>query len=110
MKFDAHYGVYIYLILPSHLFIIILATTYKFAAAQDIFIIPILNDVWVAITMVKVISFNYNNDFSTSKSKEEITVLLLSLTPWVMRTIIDFFDIRQAVEAFITKKLMKQNN
>ena len=102
MKFHAYTGVYIFLVLPYLLFIIILATTNKLASAQDVLIIPILYAIWVIITMVKAISFKYNNDFTSSESKEEISVLLLSLSPWVMLPVIDFFNMGQAVEAYIT--------
>ena len=102
MKFHAHRGVYIFLILPYLLFVIVFADTNKLESAKDLLILPVVYALWVIISMVKAISYKYKNDFSSRKSKEEMTVLLLSLTPWVMLPVIDFFNMGQAAEACIT--------
>ena len=102
MKFHAHKGVYIFLILPYLLFAIVFAVTNKLESAKDLLILPVVYALWVIITMVKAIRFKYKNDFSSRQSKEEMAVLLLSLTPWVMLPVIDFFNMGQATEACIT--------
>ena len=102
MKFHAHKGVYIFLILPYLLFVIVFSVTNKIESAKDLLILPVVYALWVIITMVKAIRFKYKNDFSSRQSKEEMAVLLLSLTPWVMLPVIDFFNMGQATEACIT--------
>jgi len=102
MKFHAHWGVYMFLILPYLLFVIVFAVTNKLELAKDLLILPVVYALWVIITMVKAIRFKYKNDFSGRQSKEEMAVLLLSLTPWVMLPVIDFFNMGQAAEAYIT--------
>ena len=102
MKFHAHKGVYIFLILPYLLFVIVFAVTNKLESAKDLLILPVVYALWVIITMVKAIRFKYKKDFSSRQSKEEMAVLLLSLTPWVMLPVIDFFNMGQATEAYIT--------
>ena len=102
MKFHAHKGVYIFLMLPYLLFVIVFAVTTKLESAKDLLILPVVYALWVIVTMVKAIRFKYKNDFSSRQSKEEMAVLLLSLTPWVMLLVIDFFNMGQATEAYIT--------
>lgn len=102
MKFHAHRGVYIFLILPYLLFVIVFAVTNKLESAKDLLVLPVAYALWVIITMVKAIRFKYKNDFSSRQSKEEMAVLVLSLTPWVMLPVIDFFNMGQAAEACIT--------
>ena len=96
MKFHAHKGVYIFLILPYLLFVIVFAVTNKLESAKDLLIFPVIYALWVIITLVKAIRFKYKNDFSSRQSKEEMAVLPLSLTPWVMLPVIDFFNMGQA--------------
>ena len=102
MKFHAHKGVYIFLVLPYLLFVIVFAVTTKLESAKDLLILPVVYALWVIVTMVKAVRFKYKNDFSSRQSKEEMAVLLLSLTPWVMLPVIDFFNMGQATEAYIT--------
>ena len=102
MKFHALKGVYIFLILPYLLFVIVFAVTNKLESAKDLLVLPVAYALWVIITMVKAIRFKYKNDFSSRQSKEEMAVLLLSLTPWVMLPVIDFFNMGQDTEAYIT--------
>ena len=102
MKFHALKGVYIFLILPYLLFVIVFAVTNKLESAKDLLVLPVAYALWVIITMVKAIRFKYRNDFSSRQSKEEMAVLLLSLTPWVMLPVIDFFNMGQDTEAYIT--------
>jgi signal transduction histidine kinase/DNA-binding NarL/FixJ family response regulator len=102
MKFHAYWGVYIFLIFPYLLFVIVFATTNKLESAKDLLILPVVYALWVIITLIKAIRFKYKNDFSSRQSKEEMAVLLLSLTPWVMLPVIDFFNMGQNIEAYIT--------
>ena len=102
MKFHAQKGVYVFLIMPYLLFVIVFAVTNKLESAKDLLVLPVAYALWVIITMVKSIRFKYKNDFSSRRSKEEMAVLLLSLTPWVMLPVIDFFNMGQDTEAYIT--------
>ena len=102
MQFHAFKGVYLFLMLPYLLFVIVYAVTNKLEDAKDLLILPVIYALWVIITMVKAIRFKYKNNFASKESKEEMFVLLTSLTPWVMLPVIDFFDLGQSVEACIT--------
>ena len=102
MKFHAFKGIYLFLVIPYLLFVIVFALTNKLEDAKDLLILPVVYALWVIISMVKAIRYKYKNDFSSQQSKEEMAVLLLSLTPWVMLPIIDFFNMGQDTEAYIT--------
>ena len=102
MKFHAFKGIYLFLIIPYLLFVIVFAITKKLDDAKDLLILPVAYALWVIKSMVKAIRYKYKNDFSGKESQEEMAVLLLSLTPWVMLPVIDFFDMGQSVEACIT--------
>lgn len=102
MKFHAHRGVYLFLILPYVVFVIVFAVTNKLESAKNLLIVAIAYALWVIISMVKAIRFKYKNDFSSRQSKEEMTVLLVSITPWVMLPVIAYFNIGQGAEACIT--------
>lgn len=102
MKFHAFKGIYLFLIIPYLLFVFVFALTNKLEDAKDLLILPVVYALWVIISMVKAIRYKYKNDFSNKQSKEEMTVLLLSLTPWVMLPVIDFFNMGQDTEAYIT--------
>ena len=102
MRFHAYRGVYIFLFLPYLLFVIVFAVTNKLESAKDLLIVAVLYALWVIIAMVKAIRFKYKNDFSSRQSKEEMAVLLLSITPWVMLPVVAYFNIGQAIEACIT--------
>jgi signal transduction histidine kinase/DNA-binding NarL/FixJ family response regulator len=102
MKFHAFKGIYLFLIVPYLLFVIVFAVTKKIEDAKDLLILPVAYALWVIISMVKAIRYKYKNDFSSKESREEMTVLLLSLTPWVMLPVIDFLNMGQAMEAYIT--------
>ncbi len=102
MKFHAFKGIYLFLVIPYLLFVIVFALTNKLEDAKDLLILPVVYALWVIISMVKAIRYKYKNDFSSQQSKEEMAVLLLSLTPWVMLPVIDFFNMGQATEAYIT--------
>ena len=102
MKFHAFKGIYLFLAIPYLLFVIVFALTNKLEDAKDLLILPVVYALWVIISMVKAIRYKYKNDFSSRQSKEEMAVLLLSLTPWVMLPVIDFFNMGQDTEAYIT--------
>ena len=102
MKFHALKGVYLFLILPYVFFVIVFAVTNKLESAKNLLIVAVVYALWVIISMIKAIRFKYKNDFSGKQSKEEMTVLLLSITPWVMLPVIAYFNISQAAEACIT--------
>jgi signal transduction histidine kinase/DNA-binding NarL/FixJ family response regulator len=102
MKFHAHKGVYLFLILPYLIFVMVFAITDKLESAKNLLIVAVAYALWVIISMVKAIRFKYKNDFSSRQSKEEMAVLLVSITPWVMLPVIAYFNIGQAAEACIT--------
>ncbi len=102
MKFHAYKGVFLFIIAPYLTFVLVLGITNNMDNAKVLFIFPVLYALWVIYTLVKAICFKYQNDFSSMDSKEEMGVLLLSLTPWVGLPVIDFFNLGQGVEASIT--------
>lgn len=102
MKFHVYKGIYLFLIIPYVVFIVVFALTNKLDAAKDLLILPVVYALWVIISMVKAIRYKYRKDFSSKETREEMAVLLLSLTPWVMLPIIDFLNLGQATEAYIT--------
>jgi signal transduction histidine kinase/DNA-binding NarL/FixJ family response regulator len=102
MKFHAFKGVFLFLMVPYFIFVLVYAISGKLATAKDLLGLPVVYALWVIISLVKAILYKYNNDFTSYKSKEELVILLLSLTPWVGLPVIDFFDLGQAEEACIT--------
>lgn len=102
MKFHAYKGVFLFLIAPYLIFVFVFGITKNLKEAKDLLILPVLYAVWVIYSLVKAIRFKYQNNFSSTESREEISVLLLSLTPWAGLPIIDFFDLGQGMEASIT--------
>jgi signal transduction histidine kinase len=70
--------------------------------AKNIFIVPLLYAIWIIISLRKAVRYKYINGFSSYASKEEISVLFISLTPWVGLPIIDYFNLGQATEASVT--------
>jgi signal transduction histidine kinase/DNA-binding NarL/FixJ family response regulator len=102
MEFHAHKGVFFFLMLPYFIFVLVYAISGKLTTAKDLLGIPVVYALWVIITLIKSIRYKYKNDFSGYESKEELVVLLLSLTPWIGLPVIDFFDLGQAEEACIT--------
>lgn len=102
MKFHAFRGVFLFLMLPYILFVTIFAISNNLDTAKNLFVIPVLYALWVIYTLRKAIQRKYGNNFRSYESKEEVTVLFLSLTPWVGLPIIDYFKLGQAIEASIT--------
>lgn len=102
LKFHVYKGVYIFLILPFCIFVFVFWLTGNLKDAQNLLIIPVLYAIWVIISLFKAIRHKYDNDFSTIEARQEMVVLLFSLTPWVGLPIITYFGLGQAVEALIT--------
>ncbi len=102
MKFHAYKGVFFFLIAPYVLFVIVFGITGDLNLAKDLLILPVAYAVWVIASLVKSIKYKHQGNFKKSESKEELTVLFLSLTPWVGLPIIDFLNLGQGIEASIT--------
>ncbi|SDW14160.1 Signal transduction histidine kinase [Hydrobacter penzbergensis] len=102
MKFHAYKGVYFFLIIPYIIFVVVFAVSGNLSTAQNVLILPVLYALWVIFTLVKAIKYKYGNLLTSKASKEEATVLFLSLTPWVGLPIIDYFHLGQVVEASVT--------
>jgi signal transduction histidine kinase/DNA-binding NarL/FixJ family response regulator len=102
MKFHAYKGVYLFLILPYLLFVMVFSISNDLNVAKNILILPVLYALWVIYSLLKAIKFKYGNDFNSKDSKEEITVLILSITPWIGLPVIAYFNLSQSVEAAIT--------
>ncbi len=102
MRFHAYKGVFLFLMLPYFLFVILFAASNSLDTAKNLLIIPVLYAAWVIYSLFKAIQYKYGNDFSSKEANEEVTVLFLSLTPWIGLPIIAYFDLSQAVEASVT--------
>lgn len=102
MKFHAHKGVFLFLLFPYILFVIIYGVSGKLDIAKNLFVLPVLYAIWVICSLYIAIKYKYGNDFHGKKSREEVIVLFLSLTPWIGLPIIDYFNLGQDVEALIT--------
>lgn len=102
MKFHAYRGVYLFLILPYISFITAFGISNNLEMAKNLLILPVLYAIWVVISLVKAIRFKYGNLLRNKESKEESTVLLLSITPWVGLPVIDYYNLGQAAEASFT--------
>ncbi len=102
MRFHAYRGVFLFLILPYLLFVIVFAASNSLKVAQNLLILPVLYALWVIYSLLMAIRHKYGSYFSSKASKQEITVLLLSITPWVGLPVITYFDLGQAIEASIT--------
>lgn len=102
MKFHAYRGVFLFLMLPYGLFVIVYAATNNLENAKNLLALPVLYALWVIYSLYKSVKFKYGNNFSSKESKEEVTVLFLSITPWIGLPFIDYFNLGQAAEASIT--------
>jgi signal transduction histidine kinase/DNA-binding NarL/FixJ family response regulator len=102
MRFHAFRGVFLFLALPYFIFVITYAFSGSLQLAKNLLGIPVVYAIWVIISLLHSIRYKYKNDFSSLASKEEITVLLLSLTPWIGLPVVSYFNLSQAVEACIT--------
>ncbi|MGN6803792.1 MAG: sensor histidine kinase, partial [Ginsengibacter sp.] len=102
MKFHAYRGVYFFLLFPYLLFVVVFAVSNDLNAAKNILILPMLYALWVICSLVKAIRFKYGNNTYNRDSKEEIIVLLVSITPWVGLPIIAYYNLSQATEALVS--------
>jgi signal transduction histidine kinase/DNA-binding NarL/FixJ family response regulator len=102
MRFHAYKGVIFCLILPYFLFVIAYAWSDELEIAKNLLILPVTYAAWVIYSLLKAIKYKYKNNFDSKASKEEIIVLLLSLTPWIGLPVVSYFDLSQAMEACIT--------
>lgn len=102
MRFQAFRGVYFFLILPYLIFVTVFGISGNLETAKNLLILPVTYALWIIYSLVKSIRHKYSNNFTSSESKEEIAVLFLSITPWVGLPVIDFLNLGQALEAFIT--------
>lgn len=102
MRFHAFRGVYLFLILPYIIFVIVFAISKNLESAQNLLILPVVYASWVIISLLRAISHKYGRNFNSIESRQEIAVLLLSLTPWGGLPVITYFNLGQAIEASIT--------
>ncbi|WP_298939795.1 response regulator [uncultured Dysgonomonas sp.] len=102
LRFHAYKGVYLFLILPYCIFVFVFWLTGDLKETQNLLIIPVLYAIWVIASLGRAIRHKYNYDFSSTEARQEMIVLLFSLTPWVGLPIITYFNFGQAVEALIT--------
>ena len=102
MKFHAYKGVFLCLMFPYFLFLIIYGATNDLQVAKNLLILPVTYAVWVIYSLLQAINYKYKDNFSSRASKEEIAVLLLSLTPWIGLPVVSYFNLSQPVEACIT--------
>ena len=102
MKFHAYRGVYLCLLLPYFLFVIVYAATNNLEIAKNFLVLPVLYALWIIYSILKAIKYKYRNNFSSKESKEEVTVLFFSITPWIGLPIVSYFNLSQSIEASIT--------
>jgi len=102
MRFHAFRGVFLFLALPYFVFVIVYAYTGSLQLAKNLLALPVTYAVWVIISLLQSIRYKYRDDYNSLASKEEITVLLLSITPWIGLPVVSYFDLNQAIEACIT--------
>lgn len=102
LKFHVYRGVYYFLVAPYLIFVLVFWISGDLKNAQNIMIIPVLYGIWVIFSLIKAIRYKYNNNFRSLEARQEIVVLLFSLTPWIGLPIIDYFKLGQAIEASIT--------
>ncbi|HET7117891.1 MAG TPA: response regulator [Hanamia sp.] len=102
MKFHAYRGVYLFLLLPYFLFVIVYAVTNNLEIAKNLLALPVLYALWIIYSILKAIKYKYRNNFNSKESKEEVTVLFFSITPWIGLPIVSYFNLSQSIEASIT--------
>lgn len=102
LKFQAYVGVYLFLVIPLIIFVAVFAWTKDLKVAQNVFIIPLLYGFWIIYLLFRSIRHKYNNNLNSTESKQELIVLLLSISPWVSLPIIDVLNLGQVAEVSIT--------
>jgi signal transduction histidine kinase/DNA-binding NarL/FixJ family response regulator len=102
MRFHAYKGVYFFLVFPYLLFVIVFAISDDLETAKNILILPVLYALWVIYSLLQAIKFKYGKNFNSRDSKQESTVLILSITPWIGLPFIAYYNLGQLEEALIT--------
>ncbi|MDD2380857.1 MAG: hybrid sensor histidine kinase/response regulator, partial [Mariniphaga sp.] len=102
LKFQAYVGVYLFLVIPLIIFVAVFAWTKDLKVAQNVFIIPLLYGFWIIYLLFRSIRHKYNNNLNSTESKQELIVLLLSISPWVSLPVIDVLNLGQVTETSIT--------
>ena len=102
MRFHTFKGVSLCLLLPYLLFVIVFALSNNLDTAKNILILPVLYALWVIYSLVKAIRYKYGNKVNSIDSREEITVLLLSISPWIGLPVIAYFNLSQVTEALVS--------
>src|SRR6266542_7152450 len=67
MRFHAHRGVFLFLMLPYFLFVIVFVTSYSLTIVKNLLVIPVLYAAWVIYSLFKAIQYKYGNDFSVKE-------------------------------------------
>ncbi len=102
MKYHAYYGVYFFLILPFLLFSIVYIIYGDLAFAQNLLVLPLLYSVFVIYSLNKSIKYKFGNEKLSRIARQEALVMYISLSPWVIEPIIDYFNWGQDMEALVT--------
>lgn len=102
MRFHAYKGVFLFLMLPYFLFVGVFVTSGDLGTAKNLLILPVLYALWVVYSLIKAIRYKYGNKLESNESREEVTVLFLSISSWVGLPVIDYFNFGQAAEATMT--------
>lgn len=102
MNFHAYRGVLYFLVVPYFLFVLVFATTSELSLAKNILAIPSLYAVWVLVSLYKAMREKYKHDADNPEAKVELSILQLSLSPWLALPLIAYFDLNQSVEAITT--------
>jgi len=102
LKFQAYVGAYLFLIIPYLLFVVVFVWSGDIKMAQILFIFPVLYGVWLINMLFRSIQYKYNNSLRSKESRQELTVLLLSIAPWVSLPVIAVLEWGQAIEASVT--------
>lgn len=102
LRFHAYKGVFLFLILPYFIFITVFAITDNLKNTEKLLILPVLYAIWVISSLIHAIRVKYQKGQGNKESRVEITVLLLSIVPWIGLPVVTYFDMGQTVEALIT--------
>ena len=102
MKFHANRGVYYFLIVPYVFFIIVFAVSNDLDKAKNLLILPVAYALWVVYDLLSSVRYDNLNKVAAKESREEITIMFFSITPWVALPVIDYFNLGQVVEVSIT--------
>lgn len=102
LKFHTYRGVYYFLVLPYFCFVLIFWISGNLRDAQYIMVIPTIYGNVFAVSLFKAIRFKYQNNLKNRQIRQEMMVLLLSLTPWIELPVIDYLNPGQAIEVLAT--------